>query len=113
MNSHESGMNVTAMKIRFLLSALSLAMLCAAGCATMQTPATPPAPAAPQFSTPPPEIRTSILFSAVLLQIYHPETRTLYIWIGDPKPLKQQPMQCFKLQLSDTASGNPQRMPCD
>jgi hypothetical protein len=108
-------MNVTAMKNRLLLAALSLALLCAAGCATTQTPAdpTPPASAAPQFSTPPPEIRTSMLYSAVLLQVYHPETRTVYVWVGNPKPLDKQPMQCFKLQLSDTASGNPQRMPCD
>ena len=54
-----------------------------------------------------------MLFSGVLLQVYHPETRTLYIWIGDPKPQTRESMHCFKIQLSDTPSGTPQRMECE
>lgn len=110
-------MNVTAiMKNRFLLAALSLAVLCAAGCASMQpqpADATPPAPAAPHFSTPPPEVRATTQFTGVVLQIYHPDTRTLYIWTGSPKPQTKEQMHCFKIQLSDTPSGTPQRMECE
>lgn len=114
-NSDEPGMNVTAMKNRFLLAALALAMLCAAGCATTQAPAdaTPVAPAAPHFSTPPPEVRVTTQFTGVALQIYHPETRTLYLWTGTPRPQKKESMHCFKIQLSDTPSGTPQRLDCE
>jgi hypothetical protein len=114
-NSYKSGMTVTSMKNRFLLSAFSLALLCAYGCATAQTPAdaTPTAPAAPRFSTSPPEVRVTTQFTGVSLQIYHPETRTLYLWTGSPRPQKKEQMHCFKIQLSDTPSGTPQRMECE
>jgi hypothetical protein len=100
------------MKNRLLLSMLALALLGVAGCASMQPPAAPAA-AAPHFSTPPPEVRATILFTGLLLQVYYPETRTLYVWTGNPKPKAPQPMNCFKLQLSDTPSGAPQRLPCE
>ena len=108
-------MNVTSMKNRFVLSALSFAALCAYGCANMQQPAdTPPtAAAAPHFSTPPPEVRVTTQFTGVSLQIYHPDTRTLYLWTGSPKPQTKESMHCFKIQLSDTPSGTPQRMECE
>src|SRR3984957_13230700 len=109
-------MNVTDMKNRFVLSALSLALLGAAGCASMQPqPAEPPppAPAAPHFSTSPPEVRVMTQFTGVVLQLYHPDTRTLYIWTGSPKPQAKESMHCFKLQLSDTPSGTPQRLECE
>jgi|SRR5579862_3267306 len=103
------------MKNRFLLFALSLALLCAAGCATTQAPADAPTPAsaAPHFSTPPPEVRVTTQFNGVILQIYHPDTRTLYLWTGTPKPQTKEQMRCFKIQLSDTPSGTPQRMECE
>ncbi len=116
MNPHESGINVTSMKTSFLLSALALAALCASGCANMQpqpADATPPAPPAPHFSTSPPEVRATTQFTGVVLQIYHPDTRTLYLWTGTPKPQTKEQMHCFKLQLSDTPSGTPQRMECE
>jgi hypothetical protein len=108
-------MTVTSMKNRFLLSALSFALLCANGCATAQTPAdaTAAAPAAPRFSTPPPEVRVTTQFTGVALQIYHPETRTLYLWTGSPKPQAKEQMHCFKIQLSDTPSGTPQTLECE
>ena len=109
-------MNVTDMKNRFVISALSLVLLAAAGCASMQPqPAdpTPVAPAASHFSTPPPEVRATTQFTGVVLQIYHPETRTLYMWTGSPKPQAKESMHCFKLQLSDTPSGTPQRLACE
>jgi hypothetical protein len=102
------------MKNRLLLSILSLALIGATGCASMQASADPAtAPASPQFSTPPPEVRASMQFTGVLVQIYHPETRTLYMWVGNPRPTAKGPMQCFKLQLSDTQSGTPQKEPCE
>ena len=107
-------MNVTSIRTSFLLPALALAALCAAGCANMQQPAdAPPSAPASHFSTPPPEVRVTTHFTGVLLQIYHPETRTLYLWTGTPKPQTKEAMHCFKLQLSDTPSGTPQRMECE
>ena len=75
--------------------------------------ATPAAPAAPHFSTPPPEVRVTTQFTGVALEIYHPDTRTLYLWTGTPKPQTKEQMHCFKIQLSDTPSGTPQRMECE
>ena len=103
------------MNNRLILSILSIALICAYGCATAQTPgdAPPVAPAASHFSTPPPEVRVTTSFTGVSLQIYHPDTRTLYLWTGSPKPLTKEQMHCFKIQLSDTPSGTPQRMECE
>ena len=102
------------MKTRFMLSAVLMAAICV-GCATTQTPADPPpaAAAASHFSTPPPEVRVTTQFTGVALQIYHPETRTLYLWTGSPKPQAKEQMHCFKMQLSDTPSGKPQPMACE
>jgi hypothetical protein len=103
------------MKNRFLLSMIALGLLGVAGCATQQSPApdAPAAAAAPQFTTPPPEVRANLVFSGVQVQIYHPQTRTLYMWVGSPRPDAKQVMTCFKLQLSDTPSGTPQREKCE
>jgi hypothetical protein len=108
-------MNETSINNRFMLKALSLAALCASGCANMQQPAdpSPVAPAAPHFSTPQPEVRVTTQFTGVALQIYHPETRTLYLWTGSPKPQAKETMHCFKIQLSDTPSGKPQTLACE
>ncbi|HEY2662874.1 MAG TPA: hypothetical protein VGI47_00940 [Candidatus Binataceae bacterium] len=108
-------MNVTSIKHSFLLPALSIAALCASGCANMQQPADAPpsAPAASHFSTPQPEVRVTTQFTGVALQIYHPETRTLYLWTGSPKPATKESMHCFKIQLSDTPSGTPKTLECE
>jgi hypothetical protein len=102
------------MKTGLAFAVISLVVTGAMGCASMQQPApAAAAPAAPQFTTPAPEVRASVQFSGLLVQIYHPETRTLYLWSGDPRPKVKRPMQCFKLQLSDSQSGNPQRETCE
>ena len=109
-------MNVTSIKNRFALNALALAALCASGCANMQPQSADPPPAAAaasHFSTPPPEVRVTTQFTGIALQIYHPETRTLYLWTGSPKPQAKESMHCFKIQLSDTPSGTPQRLACE
>ena len=104
------------MKNRFLLSMLALGLLGGAGCATTQPQAAPDAPAAaaaPQFTTPPPEVRASYEMGGFIVQVYHPETRTLYVWVGNPSMQARHPMTCFKLQLSDTLSGQPQKENCE
>lgn len=109
-------MIVADVKNRFVLLALSLALLCAAGCTSLQPqPAdpTPPTATAPHFSTSPPEVRVTTQFTGVALQIYHPETRTVYLWTGSPKPQAKESMHCFKIQLSDTPSGSPQTLACE
>jgi len=75
--------------------------------------ATAAASPAPHFTTSPPEVRVTTQFTGVALQIYHPETRTLYLWTGSPKPQAKEQMHCFKIQLSDTPSGKPQPMACE
>jgi len=100
-------------KNRFARSMLSLALLAATGCASMQPAPPPAAPAAPQFASSPPEVRVSAQFGALLVSIYHPETRTLYVWGGDPRADSTKPMLCYKIQLNDSASGAPQRQPCE
>ena len=97
------------MKSGLVLAALSLALLGVTGCANLQQPTPPPA-AAP---TPAPEeVRTSLEFGGVLVSIYHPDTRTLYLWSGDPRPKMRRPMNCIKIQLSDTPSGTPKSEAC-
>jgi|ERR1019366_1647233 hypothetical protein len=100
-----NGMIVKKMKTGLVLAALSLAILGVTGCANLQPPAPPPAPA-------PEEVRTSLEFGGVLVSIYHPDTRTLYLWSGDPRPNVKHPMNCIQIQLSDTPSGTPKSSPC-
>jgi hypothetical protein len=90
-----------------LVCALSLVLFAAAGCAS-QTQSTPaPAPAAP--STPAPvEVRTNLEFGGPQVSIYHPDTRTLYLWSGDPRPgPPHRDQNCIKMQMSDSPSGGP------
>ncbi len=91
-------------KNRLALAALSLAILGAAGCANLQPPAPAPAPE---------EVHAGLAMGgAMLLSIYHPDTRTMYIWAGDPRPGSRRPMTCTKLQLSDNPGTAPKGQPC-
>jgi len=101
------------MKNRLVLSALSIAMLTAMGCSSMQTPAAAAPPAAtPSFTSSAPEVHAALQFGGVLVSIYHPDTRTLYLWSGDPRPNVHRPMTCLKVQLSDNPSAAPVSGPC-
>ena len=44
------------------------------------------------------------------LSIYHPDTRTMYVWWGDPRPVATRPMNCIELQLSATPNGPSQKL---
>ncbi len=89
------------MKSALMLAALSLALLGVIGCASLQ----PPAPA-------PEQIRTSLEFGGVLVSIYHPDTRTMYLWSGDPRATSRRAMNCTEIHLADTPSGTPTGGPC-
>jgi len=91
----------------FLLAALSLALLGVTGCANLQPPPPPPAPVpAPE------EIHAEMMMSGMVLSIYHPDTRTMYVWWGDPRPVARRPMNCVEMQLSATPSGAPKSQNC-
>jgi hypothetical protein len=94
-----------------LVCALSLVLFAASGCASQaqSTPAPAPAPAAATPSTPAPvEVRTNLEFGGPQVSIYHPDTRTLYLWSGDPRPgPPHRDQNCIKIQLSDSLSGGP------
>ncbi len=102
------------MKNGLVLAALSLALLGVTGCANLQQPAAAsapaPAPAAPALEKE--EVRASLAFGGVLISIYHPDTRTMYLWSGDPRPNPRRPMTCVKLQLAETPSATPTRSVC-
>ena len=70
-----------------LTCALALVLFIATGCAS-QTQSTPaPAATAPSQSTPAPvEVRTNLEFGGPQVSIFHPDTRTLYLWSSDPRP---------------------------
>jgi hypothetical protein len=97
-----------------LVCALLLVLFIATGCAgqTQSTPASAsaPAPAAAQLqSTPAPvQIRTNLEFGGPQVSIFHPDTRTLYLWSSDPRPgpVHREP-NCVKIQMSDSPSGGP------
>jgi hypothetical protein len=101
-------MSMSRMKNRFVFFALSLGLIGVTGCAKQPAP-----PAPPSFTSTAPEVRTSLEFGGVLVSIYHPDTRTLYLWSGDPRPNVHRPMTCIKMQLSDTPSGSPKSEPCE
>ena len=94
-----------------LVYALALVLFIAAGCAsqTQPTPAPAPAAAAPSQSTPAPvEVRTNLEFGGPQVSIFHPDTRTLYLWSGDPRPgPPHREPNCIKIQMSDSPSGGP------
>jgi hypothetical protein len=105
-------MSMSKMKNRFVLSALSFAILGVMGCTSMQQPAPASGQAtAPATSATPDlaqeQVHAEYQFGGVLISIYHPDTRTLYVWSGDPRPASKRPMVCYKFQISDTPSGAP------
>ena len=93
-----------------LICALSVVLFIATGCAS-QTQSTPePAPAtAPAPSTPAPaEVRSNLEFGGPQVSIFHPDTRTLYLWSSDPRPgPPHRDPNCIKIQMSDSPSGGP------
>jgi len=96
-----------------LVCALLLVLFIATGCAsqTQSTSAPAPAPdaAVPAQSTPAPvEVRTNLEFGGPQVSIFHPDTRTLYVWSGDTlPPPAHKPPTCIKIQISDSPSGGP------
>lgn len=95
-----------------LVCALALVLLGAAGCAsqTQSAPAPLPAPAAaaPQSTPAPVEVRTNLEFGGPQVSIFHPDTRTLYLWSSDPRPgPPHRAPNCIKIQMSDSPSGGP------
>ena len=91
------------------ICALSVVLFIAMGCAS-QTQSTPaPAAAAPSQSTPAPvEVRTNLEFGGPQVSVFHPDTRTLYLWSGDPRPgPAHKDQNCIKIQMSDSPSGGP------
>ena len=89
----------------FVLAALSLALLGVTACANLQPPPPAPPPA-------PEEIHAEMLLSGMVLSIYHPDTRTMYVWWGDPRPVATRPMNCIEMQLSATPNGRPKSSSC-
>jgi hypothetical protein len=103
-------MSMSKMKNRL---ALSIALLGVTGCSSMQQPAPAPGatPAAPDPAQE--QVRADYQYGGVLISIYHPDTRTLYVWSGDARPASRRPMTCYKFQLSETPSGAPKNLPCE
>ena len=99
-------------KSGLVLAALSLALLGVTGCANLQPAAPAPAPPSP----PPPapeEIHADMTMGGgMILSIYHPDTRILYVWWGDPRPTATRAMKCIEMQLSDNVSATPKSLPC-
>jgi hypothetical protein len=92
-----------------LICALSIALIGAVGCASQPAQPASPAPVAAVAPTPTPaEISTHYEFSGPELSIYRPDTRTLYLWSGNPQPgSNYRKMTCIKVQMSDSPSGGP------
>src|ERR1700688_3162232 len=96
-----------------LVCALSLILFIATGCASQNQSAAPmPAPATapvPSQSTPAPaEVRSNLEFGGPQVSIFHPDTRTLYLWSSDPRPgPAHRDPNCIKIQMSDSPSGGP------
>ena len=96
------------MKSSLALAALSLGLLGVTGCANLQ----PPAPAAPPPAPAPEEVSVIESIGGVLVTIYHPDTRTAYLWYGDPGPKAKHPMGCVKIQIGADPAGTPKSYPC-
>ena len=91
------------------ICALSLVLFIATGCASLTQSTPAPASAAPAPSTPAPvEVRTNLEFGGPQVSIFHPDTRTLYLWSSDPRPgPPHRDPNCIKIQMSDSPSGGP------
>ena len=99
--------------MNLMAGALAIAMIAAAGCAgqnqaSSAAPAPAPAAAAMPASPAPVQIQTNFEFGGPQVTIFHPDTKTLYMWSGDPRPgAPHKPMTCIKIQMSDSPSGGP------
>ena len=87
-------------KSRVLPAALSIALLGVMGCANVQQAA--PVEAQAQVT----------LMGAAAVSIYRPDTRTLYLWTGDPRPSAKHPMNCMVFQISENPGDAPRSRPC-
>jgi hypothetical protein len=99
---------MTKIKNGLALAALSLALLGAAGCANLQ----PSAQAAP---APAPErevVNTAVTFGGAIISIYRPDTRTMYLWSGDPRTTAKRPLSCSKIQLNENPTIAPKLSLC-
>jgi hypothetical protein len=96
-----------------MTGALAIAMIAASGCAGQnQSSSAAPAPAIAAAATPaspaPVQIQTNFEFGGPEVSIFHPDTKTLYMWSGDPRPgAPHKPMKCIKIQMGDSPSGGP------
>lgn len=87
------------------IAVLSLALIGAEGCANLQPPRPAPAsaPAAPEFH--------AEIFRGMVMSIYHPETRTLYVWYPDPR-IVGHPMSCTETHISTNPLDPPTMADC-
>ena len=93
------------MKNGLVLAALSLAILGIPGCANRQPPAQPaPAPA--------PEVGISASPGGLLVSGYHPDTRTAYVWYGDPRPSMKRPLSCVKIEVGSDEKNTSKAQEC-
>jgi hypothetical protein len=94
-----------------VLCALSVAMIATAGCAPQSESSStaPPAPAVAAPASPAaPQITSNFEFGGPQVSVFHPDTKTLYLWSGDPRPgPPHRPMTCIKIQMGDNPSGGP------
>jgi len=93
------------MKSGMVLAALSLGLLGVTGCANLQQPAPAPTPT-------PEEIHVTPLQGGLVVTIYYPDSRTMWVWVGDPRPTAKLPMKCIEVQLSADPTVAPKRLTC-
>jgi hypothetical protein len=98
--------HMNRMKNGLVLAALSLGLLGAAGCAGLQQPA----PAAP---APAEQVNTAVTFGGAIISVYRPDTRTMYLWSGDPRTGAKRPMSCSKVQLNENPTVAPKLSVCN
>lgn len=101
--------HMNRMKNGLVLAALSLGLLGAAGCAGVQQPAQ--AAAAPAAAAAE-QVNTSVSFGGAVISIYRPDTRTMYLWSGDPRTNAKRPMSCSKVQLNENPTVAPKVSLC-
>lgn len=89
------------------LAALSLALLGAAGCAGLQQPAQAAPAAAPAE-----QVNTAVSFGGAIISIYRPDTRTMYLWSGDPRTNAKRGLTCSKVQLNENPAVAPKVSLC-
>jgi len=100
-----------------VLAALSLGLLGAAGCAGVQQPAQAAAAPASVLASAPAaapaeQVSANATFGGAVVSVYRPETRTMYIWTGDPRPNSKRGMSCGKVQLNENPAVAPKISAC-